>query len=393
MEKAAIPLTIKNMTIMNIKHIFSLAALALMTAACSSEDITQQSASQSAQMLPFRATINTSVVTRGLTEATDGKTITAAWVVDEQIALVHSTLDNDNKPIVDVMTVEGVETNGSATIKGTATYINNTEDVYLVYVGHKDNMTTFKDFLGITLGDNSDKTIGQIVDIALEAMLAVGTQDGTLATISDNLDFRKGKSTLTTLNGLATFGNDVPTLSSQFAVWKLSLSDGSNAINASKLEITCGSDPYIDTYTITPASGTLSTFYVLLPEKSSAFKFEATVGTTTYVYTKASVTLEKGKFYQSNITMGILYMVKAWNGSSVTSTLSVAESGTYTVVESSDVDVTWAAVTYVVKDDATIKGDITLTGDVKLILCDGKTLTVNGYITGDDGSSYHSLAI
>jgi len=180
---------------MNIKHIFSLAALALMTAACSSEDITQQSASQSAQMLPFRATINTSVVTRGLTEATDGKTITAAWVVDEQIALVHSTLDNDNKPIVDVMTVEGVETNGSATIKGTATYINNTEDVYLVYVGHKDNMTTFKDFLGITLGDNSDKTIGQIVDIALEAMLAVGTQDGTLATISARARARSRRST------------------------------------------------------------------------------------------------------------------------------------------------------------------------------------------------------
>ena len=108
---------------MKIKHIFSLAVLAVMTAACSSEDITQQPASQSGQTLPFKATISNSAGTRGLTApSTENPDITATWVKNEQIALVHSTLDNENNPIVDVMTVDEVATDGkSATIAGKAT--------------------------------------------------------------------------------------------------------------------------------------------------------------------------------------------------------------------------------------------------------------------------------
>ena len=219
---------------MKIKYIFHLAVLAVMTVACSSEDIIQQPTSQSGQTLPFRATISAYAGTRGLTEATDGLSITAKWVAGEKIALVHSTLDNENNPIVDVMTVDEVATDGkSATIAGKATYINDTEEVGLVYLGHNGDMTTFLEKLSIAFDDNSGKTIDKIIGIALEAMLAVGTQDGTLGTISNNLDFRLGTSKLKQTNGWATFSTDAPTLSSQFVIWKLSLSDGSNAINAS----------------------------------------------------------------------------------------------------------------------------------------------------------------
>ena len=51
-------------------------------------------------------------------------------------------------------------------------------------------------------------------------------------------------------------------------------------------------------------------------------------------------------------------------------------------VESSAADVTWSAGTYVVSSDVSINGKITLDGNVNLILCDGKTLTVNGKIEG-----------
>ena len=286
---------------MNIKHIFSLAVLAVMTAACSSEDIIQQPASQSGQTLPFRATISAYAGTRGLTEATDGLSITAKWVAGEKIALVHSTLDNENNPIVDVMTVDEVATDGkSATIAGKATYINDTENVYLVYVGHNDNMTTFLYYLDLALQDSPT----DLVERTLGAMLAVGTQDGTLGTISNNLDFRLGTSNLKQTNGWATFSTDAPTLSSQFVIWKLSLSDGSNAINASQLEITCGIDPFIDTYTITPTSGTLSEFYVVLPASTNfTYKFEATDGTNNYTVTYSGVSLENAKFYRSTLTM------------------------------------------------------------------------------------------
>ena len=286
---------------MNIKHIFHLAALAVMTAACSSEDLTQQPASQSGQTLPFRATISAYAGTRGLTEATDGLSITAKWVAGEKIALVHSTLDNENNPIVDVMTVDEVATDGkSATIAGKATYINDTENVYLVYVGHNDNMTTFLYYLDLALQDSPT----DLVERTLGAMLAVGTQDGTLGTISNNLDFRLGTSNLKQTNGWATFSTDAPTLSSQFVIWKLSLSDGSNAINASQLEITCGIDPFIDTYTITPTSGTLSEFYVVLPASINfTYKFKATDGTNNYTVTYSGVSLENAKFYRSTLTM------------------------------------------------------------------------------------------
>ena len=287
---------------MNIKHIFHLAALAVMTVACSSEDLTQQPVSQSGQTLPFRATISAYAGTRGLTEATDGLSITAKWVAGEKIALVHSTLDNENNPIVDVMTVDEVATDGkSATIAGKATYINDTENVYLVYVGHNDNMTTFLYYLDLALQDSPT----DLVERTLGAMLAVGTQDGTLGTISNNLDFRLGTSNLKQTNGWATFSTDAPTLSSQFVIWKLSLSDGSNAINASQLEITCGIDPSIDTYTITPTSGTLSEFYVVLPASINfTYKFKATTSTgVNYYCTHSGVSLTATKFYQSTLTM------------------------------------------------------------------------------------------
>ncbi len=294
---------------MKIKHIFSLAVLAVMTAACSSEDITQQqAASRIGQTLPFRATISAYAGTRGLpTTVADNADITATWVKNEQIALVHSTLDNENNPIVDVMTVDEVASDGkSATIAGKATYINDTEDVYLVYVGHNDNMTTFQNYLGLALLDSPPTDpIKDNIGRAFEAILAVTTQDGTLGTISNNLDFRLGTSKLKQTNGWATFSTDAPTLSSQFVIWKLSLSDGSNAINASQLEITCGIDPSIDTYTITPTSGTLSTFYVVLPASTNfTYKFKATTSTgANYYCTHSGVSLTATKFYQSTLTM------------------------------------------------------------------------------------------
>ena len=293
---------------MKIKHIFSLAVLAVMTAACSSEDITQQqAASRIGQTLPFKATISNSAGTRGLTApADDNSDITAAWEENEKIALVHSTLNNENKLIVDVMTVEEVATDGkSATIAGKATYIDDNDEVYLVYVGHNDNMTNFQGLLSTALLDSPTDPIKDNIGRAFEAILAVTTQDGTMATISDNLDFRLGTSKLKQTNGLATFSTDAPTLSSQFVIWKLSLSDGSNAINATKLEITCGIDPYIDTYTITPTSGTLSTFYVVLPASINyTYKFKATTSTdVNYYCTHSGVSLTAGNFYQSTLTM------------------------------------------------------------------------------------------
>lgn len=56
----------------------------------------------------------------------------------------------------------------------------------------------------------------------------------------------------------------------------------------------------------------------------------------------------------------------------------------YTFVTSSDADVTWSEGTYVVKESADINGHLKIEGNVKLILCNGKTLTVSDEIYGKD---------
>lgn len=86
----------------------------------------------------------------------------------------------------------------------------------------------------------------------------------------------------------------------------------------------------------------------------------------------------------SSSSEGVEYI--AYTVSGTTATPSTQTAATYTEVTSSTT--TWAAGTYVVSSDVTIDGDVTLSGDVELILCDGKTLTVNGQI-----ASTNSLTI
>ena len=300
---------------MKIKHIFSLAALAVMTAACSSEDLTQQPASKIGQTLPFRATISAYAGTRGLIEAADGKSITAKWEVTEKIALVHSRLDDAKKPIVDVMEVKYVESNtGNACIEGTINNYVEGETVYLVYTGH--NEMSMNDYPGVmenTLDAAKAYALAnsQSEPTAITQEMIIGSfnipQEGTLADINDCSDYRLGTSTLIKMNFNAadyvTFGSDAPTLSSQFAMWKLTLTtDGTTALEASQLYITCGGK----TYPIDPTGDTtLSTFYVLLPASTNAtYDFKATTSAgVSYYCTHSGVSLTAAKFYRSTLTM------------------------------------------------------------------------------------------
>lgn len=291
---------------MKIKHIFSLAVLAVMTVACSSEDLTQQPASQSGQTLPFRATISNYAGTRGLTEATDGKSITAAWEKEEKIALVHGTT-------VNVMEVESVDaTTKAAIISGNITEFDEGETVYLVYTGH--NKMSMDDYPEMLLNIfNGAKTEAQNNSLpeptAITQEMIIGTfsipQEGTLADINDCSDYRLGTSTLKQTNGWVTL-NGTPTLASQFAMWKLTLTtDGTTPLEASQLYITCGGK----TYTIDPTGdSSLSTFYVLLPASTNAtYDFKATTSAgVNYYCTHSGITLEAGMFYRSTLTVSKL---------------------------------------------------------------------------------------
>lgn len=296
------------MTIMNIKHIFSFAVLAVMTAACSSEDIIQQPTFQSGQTLPFRATISAYAGTRGLTEATDGLSITAKWVAGEKIALVHGAT-------VDVMEVKYVDNDGNATVDGELNYEKD-EAVYLVYVGsNATSMSDFKmDLEGIYKSmHESDASITAITTDMIKETFIIVNQKGTLTAISEDIDYRLGTSTLIKKNfngtDYVTFGSDAPTLSSQFAIWKLTLKDGSGAaLPATQLdvmEVGNGNEGIasvtIDASTVAANPGVV---YVMLPAPvPPVVNVEATVGTVTYRVILSGVTLEVGKFYRSTLTI------------------------------------------------------------------------------------------
>ena len=78
----------------------------------------------------------------------------------------------------------------------------------------------------------------------------------------------------------------------------------------------------------------------------------------------------------------IPYKTYTWDGTTLSGPTN-ANATEYTKVTSSTV--TWSDGTYVVDDNVTISGNIKVSGNVNLIICDGKTLTVNGNISG---SSY-----
>lgn len=258
---------------MKIRYLFSLVALAIIMAACSSDENTQESTGRNGQKMPFTATISVGdATTRSLTEATDGSAITTSWKKDEQVALIHNGQ-------IDVMTVTEVnEETKAATIQGDITSATNGEAVTIVYPASAVDQDTK----------------------AVKADL-LKSQDGSLATISEKLDYRTATTTLAVSEGGSTFGSSV-TLALQNAIWKLSLTDGTNAIKATQVNIVKGEDELM--VMVMPEEGTFSEFYVAVPAVSNGtINISAATSEGDYTYTKTGVTLEAGKYYVSTMAM------------------------------------------------------------------------------------------
>jgi len=257
---------------MKIRYLFSFAALAFIMAACSSDENTYETLGKNGQKMLFTATISVDqTTTRSLSETTDGSAITASWKKDEQVALIHNGQ-------IDVMTVTEVnEETKAATIQGDITSATNGEAVTVVYPASA-----------------VDKDTKAVKTDLLKA------QDGLLATISDKLDYRTAKSTLAVSEGGSTFGSSV-TLALQNAIWKLSLTDGTNALSATSLVIKDNSGSPLTTVTLAPATSSL--YIAMAPANSTDMKFEAIVGDDTYTYSKTGITFKAGKYYVSTMAM------------------------------------------------------------------------------------------
>ena len=211
------------------------------------------------------------------TDATADLT-TMTWAVGEHIAILYEVGGTKKVADAEITAVDG--TTGTATIQFTVeegTPDNTPCTLVYPYDAAKDDHTGVKD-----------------------AATLLAAQDGTL---SANLDVRVGAGTIqTTTPGLTVTTQP----EAQFAIFKFttqSKPDQSSALqntSVTELTVTIGAQDYV----ITPASAT-STLYAALPAVSSqAVSFTATDGSNLYAASKASVSFDAAKYYQSTVKMG-----------------------------------------------------------------------------------------
>ena len=263
-----------------------MAALALMTAACSNDDndlTTPQP--QKAEGITITAQLapkTNGATTRAVSDGTNK--IVAEWAENEHLAVLYEV--GGTKYAADA-TITAVDGSGAATItfeveSGTA----DDTPCTLVYPAKLTDGTTtvYKDDLsGVK-----------------DAATLLAAQDGTL---SAKLDVRVGEGTIqTTTPGLTVTTQPA----AQFAIFKFTLQDLSAAAkSATEFKVSDGSGNVMTTVTPGSASGEL---YVALPVMAAGtYWFNATIDSKSYIAkaTTAAATVA-GKYYQSTVKMATL---------------------------------------------------------------------------------------
>lgn len=260
-------------------RIFSMLVLAIILAACNSNDaIIENPAQPNDDLVHFSGTISLDGLgTRTvLTETVADQTITVDWKVGDKINMCQS---DTRYGTAEVKSLSGT----SAYIVGTLTSgfdINSNFD--LKYLGDSEG----KDF-NTVLQDR------------------YWNQKGTVGNLSA-YDWREGSAKLK-LDGSNYVIDGTVKLAAQMAIWKLTLTDGTNPLNMSNTGKTL--KVFYDGVQVAGsknnfAGGSTNIVYLAVPTASSkTIKIEYTDGTFTYVYQKSGVSIAASKYYQSTVTL------------------------------------------------------------------------------------------
>ena len=261
---------------MKTTKLFFMAALALMTTACS-EQIEQVQQPRTTEGIPFTATISTEghAATRALTES--GTSITATWASGEKVALIYTV--------------------------GTTTYLKEAE-----VTPQTDGTATISTTLEGSPADDTDVTIVYPASAVDESTKDVKTglltsQNGLLegtGSISDKYDLRKTSTPAKLkIDGTTASLKGTVTLAQQISIWKLTLQSGESSLSAKALAVKDASDNLLASATLATAG---SEFYIAVPAMTSV-KLIAVNGANSYSYSKASVSISAGKYYQSTVSL------------------------------------------------------------------------------------------
>lgn len=253
---------------MKTNKIFSLAVLALLTAACSSDIAPEQ---QGSRVIPFTATLSAGTATTRAIEEEDDRLVTY-WEKKEKVALIHDG-------VMDVMEVTDVDDEtGAATISGNLTGDpQDGDDVTVIYP--------------------ASAVDGETLDVKDDLLKE---QDGDKGTISQQFDLRKSTGAKLQVVGEAASLKGIVSLKNQLAIVQLSFrNDGGDLYYfLTQLTIKDGNSKVLTTVNETVEN----TYWIAMaPAKDATFSFEFIKDGETYTCTKTGVTLEAGKYYQSTM--------------------------------------------------------------------------------------------
>ena len=272
---------------MKATKIFMMAALALMTAACSSDDndIAQQPAEQPANgEITITATIdsNDGATTRAL--GIDGSNIASIWADTDQFAILFNDGTNDIKRTATVSSINGTTVTITFTIP--QALANNTACT-IVYPASAANAT----------------------NTGADVATALATQNGAIATTPE---VRVGTATIDKTNHSLT---SVTKLAAQNAIFKFTLKDIAGTANKAATQFIVSNASGDVLTTVTPASAT-SELYVALPALAvGTYWFNATVGGKPYIAkSTVSTATTTGNYYQTQVNMATLGDLMAANG-------------------------------------------------------------------------------
>lgn len=335
---------------MKTYKIISIAALAIAMTACTSEEASTSQPVVSGGGIPFRATVSTGTTTRAVTENTTDQKLETGWTVGEQVALIH----ND---VVDVMKVSEIDdATKTATITGSITGSPaNGDDVTVVYPA--------------SAVDSDTKAVK--TDL-------LAAQDGTLATISSNLDLCESSGAKLKVGAGVASLNGMVKLAPQMSIVKFSLSDGTDPLTTKSFVIKDGEDNVVTT--VTAASELSDLFIAMAPATDATYSFSAVVGDFFWLFSKTGVTLKAGTYYKSPITMTI--SKKAGEISYATTSISKTfgdDNFTNPLTITGDGTVSYSSSDTKVAEVNSETGEVTIKGagetTIKATVADGPTYT------------------
>ena len=250
----------------------------------------------------------------------------------DQIAVIYSNGTNTVKATSDALTGEGDILNDNRSARFTVTLTEPFAGSEITYV-----------YPASMVEDNGS--------ISYDAF---GTQDGTLTSLANNLDYCRASGSWDGTGNLPT-----RTLVNQITIGKFTLESGSTNITSSITGMTVSDGTNNYSVTRSAAAGPIWVAMKVVENKSITI----TANTGTVYYTNANTisgkTLSAGNIYPVNVTMQ----------------------------ESNIVDLSKIYTNFTAQDGQTLTG--TLSANVKISIADGATVTLDGAtINGTDDSNY-----